>query len=223
LELVDIYKIYHIGGEEIRALDGVSLHVDDGEFVGVVGPSGSGKSTLMHIMGCLDAPTYGTYYLGEQPVQDYTASQMAQIRNQHIGFVFQNFNLIGRMTLEQNIELPLIYQGTPAEERRRKVRWALERVGLWERRSHTPGTVSGGQQQRAAIARALVTDPQIILGDEPTGNLDSKTGAAVMSLLHELNSEGRTVVLITHDEHIANQTRRRVQIMDGGIVEDSRL
>jgi len=220
LELVEIYKLYQLGDEEIRALDNVSLRIDDGEFVGIVGPSGSGKSTLMHILGCLDMATYGTYYLNEQPVQSYSANDLSRIRNHQIGFVFQSFNLIGRMTLEENVELPLIYRGMGAAERRQRVEAALSRVGLWERRRHTPNSISGGQQQRAAIARALVTEPSLILGDEPTGNLDSKTGAQIMELLYELHEEGRTIVLITHDDTIASQVPRRVRIMDGRITED---
>lgn len=222
LELVEVYKLYQLGDEVIHALDNVSLSIDDGEFVSIVGPSGSGKSTLMHILGCLDTATYGTYYLGGQPVQSYSRSELALIRNLQIGFVFQSFNLIGRMTLEENIEMPLIYRGLPASERRERVEQALNRVGLWERRKHTPNSVSGGQQQRAAIARALVTEPTLILGDEPTGNLDSKTGTQIMELLYDLNAEGRTIVLITHDDSIARQAPRRVRIMDGRIIEDDR-
>jgi putative ABC transport system ATP-binding protein len=223
IEMLDIYKIYNPGPEEVRALDGVSLRIDEREFVGIVGPSGSGKSTLMHIMGCLDVADYGTYYLDDYPVQYYSENDLATIRNHKIGFVFQSFNLINRMTVEENVELPLIYRGVRPNERRALVEDALARVDLLARRKHTPNSISGGQQQRAAIARALVTSPSLILADEPTGNLDSKTGSDIMKLFHRLNEEGRTIVLITHDTNIAAQTARTVQIMDGRIAgEDVR-
>jgi putative ABC transport system ATP-binding protein len=220
IELCEVYKIYRPGSEEVRALDGISLAISSGEFAAIIGPSGSGKSTLMHILGCLDTADYGTYYLGGQPVEYYTANELAHIRNQQIGFVFQSFNLIGRMSIEENVELPLIYRGIKAGRRRKMVAEALERVGLTDRRRHTPNSISGGQQQRAAIARALVTDPDIILGDEPTGNLDSRTSREILSLLKQLNELGKTIVLITHDNDVAAQTRRVIRLMDGRVVED---
>jgi putative ABC transport system ATP-binding protein len=218
LQLVDVYKIYRVGDEEVRALDGVSLAVGAGEFLGIVGPSGSGKSTLMHILGCLDTADFGTYYLDGRPVEFYSESQLATVRNERIGFVFQSFNLIGHMTIAENVELPLLYRGTKASERRELVHEALAQVGLWERRSHRPNSVSGGQLQRAAIARAIVTRPTLLLGDEPTGNLDSRTGHEIMELFCELNAQGRTIVLITHDQSIAKRTKRVVHIRDGKVV-----
>jgi putative ABC transport system ATP-binding protein len=218
IELIGISKTYRIGDGEVRALDDVSLNVADGEFVGVVGPSGSGKSTLMNIIGVLDVADCGVYRLDGIPIETYSGNELSRIRNRHIGFVFQNFNLIGRMSIEENVELPLIYQGMKAAQRKPLVEAALEKVGLSERRRHTPSSVSGGQQQRAAIARALVTEPSLILADEPTGNLDSHTGAEIVQLLHELNVSGRTIVLITHDSQLAAQTGRTVHIMDGKVV-----
>jgi putative ABC transport system ATP-binding protein len=220
IELADVYKIYNPGSDEVRALDGISLTIEASEFVGIVGPSGSGKSTLMNIIGCLDVVDSGSYKLNDRLVETYSQNELARIRNRNIGFVFQSFNLIGRMTLEENVELPLLYGGVPPAKRREKVARALERVGIWERRRHTPNSVSGGQQQRAAIARALVADPGLILGDEPTGNLDSATSAEILTLLRELNAAGTTVVLITHDREVAAQTRREVHIRDGRIEKD---
>jgi putative ABC transport system ATP-binding protein len=218
IELIGISKTYRMGDGEVRALDDVSMSVADGEFVGIVGPSGSGKSTLMNIIGVLDVADCGTYLLDGTPIESYSGNELSRIRNQHIGFVFQNFNLIGRMSIEENVELPLIYQGMKAARRKPLVEAALEQVGLIERRRHTPGSVSGGQQQRAALARALVTEPSLILADEPTGNLDSHTGAEIVRLLHDLNASGRTIVLITHDSQLAAQTGRTVRIMDGKVV-----
>lgn len=215
----DVSKIYHIGDEEIRALDHASLHIEKGEFVGIVGPSGSGKSTLMNIVGCLDVADEGEYILDGQPIKSYSERGLARVRNQKIGFIFQNFNLIARMTAEENVELPLIYQRVPARERKRRVSEALERVGLEKRRSHRPSELSGGQQQRVAVARAFVTRPSIFLADEPTGNLDSKTGKEIMGLFHELHEQGNTIVLITHDETVANETERRIHILDGKVWE----
>jgi putative ABC transport system ATP-binding protein len=220
IEFVDVYKLYQVGDSTVHALDGVSFQIQAGEFASIVGPSGSGKSTTMQIMGCLDLATYGTYYLDGQPISSYSEDQLAHIRNRKIGFVFQNFNLIGKMTLEENVELPLIYAGIPRHQRQAMVKTALERVELWGRHQHTPLEVSGGQQQRCAIARALVTEPELILGDEPTGNLDSHTSQEILELLQELNREGRTIVIITHDDHIAAQTSRRIRIMDGKITAD---
>jgi putative ABC transport system ATP-binding protein len=220
IELIDISKTYHIGDSDVHALDEVNLSIDDGEFLGIVGPSGSGKSTLMNIMGVLDVADCGVYLLDGTSVESYSSGELARIRNRHIGFVFQNFNLIGRMSIEENVELPLIYRGMKAAERRPLVEAALEKVGLLDRRRHTPNNVSGGQQQRAAIARALVTEPSLILADEPTGNLDSHTGAEIVQLLHELNASGRTIVLITHDSTLAAQTGRTVHIRDGKVAEE---
>ncbi|MDR1028754.1 MAG: ABC transporter ATP-binding protein [Clostridiales Family XIII bacterium] len=217
IDLCDISKIYRVGDEEIHALDRVSMTVAEGEFVGITGPSGSGKSTMMHIIGCLDTADYGTYRLDGQPVEHRSEGDLAVIRNRKIGFIFQSFNLISRMTLEENVELPLIYQGVSPHVRRERVGAALERVGLSNRRKHTPNSISGGQQQRAAIARALVTEPALILADEPTGNLDSKTGESILELFRELNASGKTIVLITHDNHIAGETGRTIRIMDGRI------
>lgn len=215
----DVSKIYHIGDEEIRALDHASLHIEKGEFVGIVGPSGSGKSTLMNIVGCLDVADEGEYILDGQSIKSYSERGLARVRNEKIGFIFQNFNLIARMTAEENVELPLIYQRVPARERKRRVSEALERVGLEKRRSHRPSELSGGQQQRVAVARAFVTRPSIFLADEPTGNLDSKTGREIMGLFHELHEQGNTIVLITHDETVANETERRIHILDGKVWE----
>lgn len=215
----DVSKIYHIGGEEVRALDHASMQIEQGEFVGIIGPSGSGKSTLMNIMGCLDVADEGEYILDGQPIGHYSERELAKIRNHKIGFIFQNFNLIQKMSAEENVELPLIYQGVPAAERKRRVREALERVALGKRRSHRPAELSGGQQQRVAIARAIVTQPSLFLADEPTGNLDFGTGEEIMELFHELHSQGNTIVLITHDEGVALQAQRRIAIFDGHVRE----
>ncbi|MDR0357643.1 MAG: ABC transporter ATP-binding protein [Clostridiales Family XIII bacterium] len=217
IELRDISKIYRMGDDEVRALDRVSMVVGQGEFVGITGPSGSGKSTMMHIIGCLDIADSGIYRLDGQSIEDYSENELATIRNMKIGFVFQSFNLIARMTIEENVELPLIYQGVPARDRKERVENALERVGLADRRKHTPNSISGGQQQRAAISRAIVTDPTLLLADEPTGNLDSKTGESIMELFRELNASGKTIVLITHDDLVASRTSRTIRLMDGGI------
>ncbi|MBD8939081.1 MAG: ABC transporter ATP-binding protein [Lachnospiraceae bacterium] len=215
----DVSKIYHIGGEEVRALDHASMQIEQGEFVGIIGPSGSGKSTLMNIMGCLDVADEGEYILDGQPIEHYSERELAKIRNHKIGFIFQNFNLIQKMSAEENVELPLIYQGVPAPERKRRVKEALDRVALGKRRTHRPIELSGGQQQRVAIARAIVTRPSLFLADEPTGNLDSKTGEEIMRLFHELHDQGNTIVLITHDESVALQAERRIAIFDGHVWE----
>lgn len=215
----DVSKIYHVGGEEVRALDHACMQIEQGEFVGIVGPSGSGKSTLMNIIGCLDVADEGEYILDGQSIEQYSERELARIRNHKIGFIFQNFNLIQKMSAEENVELPLIYQGVPSAERKRRVKEALEHVELGKRSRHKPSELSGGQQQRVAIARALVTEPSLFLADEPTGNLDSRTGEEIMRLFHELHDQGNTIVLITHDEKIAQQAERRIAIFDGHVRE----
>jgi putative ABC transport system ATP-binding protein len=219
IEFRDVSKIYTVGDEIVRALDHVSIAISEGEFVGVTGSSGSGKSTMMHIMGCLDTVTEGVYSLNGHPVEHYSENELAAMRNREIGFVFQSFNLLHRMTIEENVELPLVYRGVRASERKRRVREALELVGLEARRKHTPNSISGGQQQRAAIARAIVAEPALILADEPTGNLDSQTGRDIMALFAELNAAGRTIVLITHDAGVAEQTQRTIHLVDGRVTE----
>ena len=219
VELRNVSKLYHLGGEEIRALDDVSLDIDPGEFISIIGPSGSGKSTLMHILGCLDSPTKGTIQLDGIMIQDATTRQLAAIRNRKIGFVFQFFNLLPKLTVLQNVELPMIYSGIGGRERCERAMASLEAVGMGNRAKHRPSQLSGGQQQRAAIARALVNDPRIVFADEPTGNLDSHTGEAILSLFRKLSTEGRTIVLVTHDPEIAAVTPRRIEIRDGKIAE----
>ena len=219
VELRDVSKIYHLGGEEIRALDGVSLDIESGEFISIIGPSGSGKSTLMHILGCLDSPTAGTINLDGTMIQDATPRQLASIRGKKIGFVFQFFNLLPKFNVLQNVELPMIYSGVGGSERKKRAAEALELVGLGNRSKHRPSQLSGGQQQRVAIARALVNNPKIIFADEPTGNLDSHTGEAILKLFQSLSSEGRTIILVTHDPEIAAVTPRRIEIRDGKISE----
>ena len=219
IELKDISKIYKIGDEKVRALDHVDLHIRPHEFVSIIGPSGSGKSTLMNIIGCLDTADAGEYFLDGLPIENYDENALAKIRSEKIGFVFQSFNLIAKMTAEENIELPLIYQGIPKAERQERVKAALESVGLSKRAKHLPTEMSGGQQQRAAIARALVTRPSLILADEPTGNLDSKTSAEIMEMFHELHRQGNTIVLITHDNEVAKQAARSIHILDGKLTE----
>ena len=219
--LRDVYKIYGEGLEsEVRALDGVSLDIDCGEFVAVVGQSGSGKSTMMNVLGCLDIPTRGTYLLDGTDVRELTDRELSQIRNKQIGFIFQQYNLIPSLTVLENVELPLIYQGVGADDRRDMALEALERVGLSGRIKHRPPEMSGGQQQRVAIARAIATHPPIIMADEPTGALDSHTGLEVLHFLQQLNREGTTVILITHDNGIAATARRCIRLADGKIVED---
>lgn len=216
----DVSKIYHIGGEEVRALDHASMQIEQGEFVGIIGPSGSGKSTLMNIMGCLDVADEGEYILDGQPIEHYSERELAKIRNHKIGFIFQKFNLIQKMSAEENVELPLIYQGVPAPERKRRVKEALDRVALGKRRTHRPTELSGGQQQRVAIARALAAAPAIILADEPTGNLDGKTSQDVLSLLKVTSRKfAQTIVMITHNEEIAQLADRIIRIEDGRIIK----
>ena len=220
IRIKDLSKCYRIGDEEVHALDHASLHVAPGEFVGIIGPSGSGKSTLMNIIGCLDVADSGEYLLDGIPIENYSENELAHIRNRKIGFVFQSFNLIPKLTAEENVELPLIYQGIKKEERTERVAAALERVKLGKRANHFPTELSGGQQQRVAIARAIVTQPSLILADEPTGNLDSKTTVEIMDIFHELHSQGNTIVLITHDDSVAAQAGRRVRILDGHLTEE---
>ena len=219
IRITELCKHYRIGNEVVKALDYASLHVSQGEFVSVIGPSGSGKSTLMNIIGCLDTADAGEYLLDGIPIEDYTENELARIRNRKIGFVFQSFNLIPKLTAEENVELPLIYQGIRRAERSRRVAEALERVSLMKRAQHFPTELSGGQQQRVAIARAIVTRPSLILADEPTGNLDSKTTLEIMDIFHELHEQGNTILLITHDDEVAVQAQRQVRIRDGRLTE----
>jgi putative ABC transport system ATP-binding protein len=218
-----VVKTYVMGADRVHALRGVSLDIAKNEYVAVMGPSGSGKSTLMHIIGCLDVPTSGTVKLEGQMVADMSESQLAEIRNRRIGFVFQTFNLIPRATIFHNVELPLVYGGMRRAERRRRAEEAIERVGLADRMKHRPNELSGGQRQRVAIARALVYNPSIILADEPTGNLDSKTGDEIMTVLDELYAAGQTIVLVTHEEYIAKHALREVRLKDGMIESDTVL
>ena len=217
IQLSEVYKVYDIGGEQVYALDGLSMQIDKGEFVAIVGPSGSGKSTFMNIVGCLDVMDRGSYLLDGQQIEQYTQKQLAQIRNKKIGFIFQGFNLLSKLTAYENVELPLIYQGLSSSVRHERVMQALGRVGLEQRLRHKPTELSGGQQQRVAVARALVTNPAILLADEPTGNLDSRTGTDILNLFSELNDAGNTIVLITHDDDIAKKAQRRVHIKDGNV------
>lgn len=221
IELRDVYKIYSDGDGEIRALDGVNLHIDRGEFVAIVGQSGSGKSTCMNIIGCLDVPTSGSYYLNGIDVSTMNEIELSHIRNQTLGFIFQQYNLLPKLNLLENVELPLIYRGMTPKQREEKARLALERVGLSDRASKMPSQLSGGQQQRVSIARALAGDPPVILADEPTGALDSKTGRDVLDFITKLNNEGTTIVLITHDMSIAEEAKRIVRIQDGKIISDA--
>jgi putative ABC transport system ATP-binding protein len=217
IELDDVRKVYHTGEIAVEALRGVSLSIDHGEYVAVMGPSGSGKSTLMHILGCLDVPSSGGYRLAGEDVSEMDEIDLAEVRNRRIGFVFQQFNLLPSLTALRNVEVPLAYAGVPREIRRQRARAALERVGLDDRVQHRPGELSGGQQQRVAVARALVTDPALVLADEPTGNLDSVATEDVLRLFAELHEQGRTVVLITHEREVANRAARVIQIRDGAV------
>ena len=222
IDFQNVSRIYRIGKEKLYALNGASFHVSEGEFVSIIGPSGSGKSTLMNIVGCLDIADSGTYLLDGIPIDDYTENELAQIRNQKIGFVFQQFNLIPKLTAKENVELPLIYQGVPKAERKVRVEKALERVNLGKRAKHLPTELSGCQQQRVAIARAIVTKPKLILADEPTGALDSKTTVEIMDIFHDLHAQGNTIVLITHDNDVAHQAARIIHILDGKLTEVKR-
>ena len=219
IDIQDLCKFYQVGDDRVRALDHATLHISPKEFVSIIGPSGSGKSTLMNIIGCLDVADAGVYKLDGLPIGEYSENELAHIRNKKIGFVFQSFNLIPKLSAEENVELPLIYQKVPRGERQQRVQEALERVGLQKRAKHLPTELSGGQQQRVAIARALVTRPSLILADEPTGNLDSKTSQEIMDIFHELHRQGNTIVLITHDPGVAKQAERAIHILDGRITE----
>lgn len=220
VEVKDLYKIYNPGENEVRALDGINLTVEKGEFLAIVGQSGSGKSTFMNMIGLLDIPTSGTYLLDGIDVSSMTDDELSEIRNKEIGFIFQGFNLISSLSAVENVELPLVYRGMKKEERHRLAIEALERVGLSHRLNHLPKQMSGGQQQRVAIARAVAARPPVILADEPTGNLDSHSGVEVMKILHELHEEGRTIILITHDNEIAKEAQRVIRIQDGQIIAD---
>lgn len=225
LKMTDIVKEYDVGGEVFRALKGVSLSVEQGEFLAVLGPSGSGKSTLMNIIGCLDVPTSGEYYLSGNRIADQSERALAHIRNKEVGFIFQSFHLLQKQTALENVELPLIYADMGERERKERAMEMLQRVGLGDRMYHYPNQMSGGQQQRVAIARAIAANPTILLADEPTGALDQKTGRQVMEIFHSLNEEGRTIIMITHDVNIARHAKRIVRILDGeiseGVVEDA--
>ncbi len=223
ITLRNIYKIYQMGENSVNALNNVSLQINEHEFVAIVGPSGSGKSTLMNILGCLDVPTAGSYILDGKEISDMNDNELADIRNSKIGFIFQGFNLLKKLSAVENVELPLVYQGIGQKERRRRSIEALEAVGLGERLKHAPNELSGGQQQRVAIARALVSNAPILLADEPTGNLDSKSGQEIMKIIRDLHEKGNTIILITHDNNIAMQAERVVRIIDGQIAEDKEV
>ena len=222
LSLKDVVKIYQMGSSKVYALHGVSLEIEENEYVAIMGPSGSGKSTLMNMIGCLDVPTSGTYSIDGEPVGDKDEDELADIRNRKIGFVFQTFNLVPRSTVFHNVELPLVYGGVSRSERKRLTEQAIERVGLLDRMHHKPNELSGGQRQRVAIARALVFNPSIILADEPTGNLDSKTGKEIMAMLDELHDGGHTIILVTHEDDIARHAQRVIHLKDGRIETDVR-
>ncbi len=219
IQLKDVCKFYQVGEDRVRALDHASLHIRPQEFVSIIGPSGSGKSTMMNIIGCLDVADAGQYLLDGLPIESYSENQLAKVRNQKIGFVFQQFNLIAKLSAEENVELPLIYQKIPRAERQARVKRALEKVNLLERAKHLPTELSGGQQQRVAIARAIVTNPKLILADEPTGALDSRTSQEIIDIFHDLHRQGNTIVLITHDNDVAKQAERSIHILDGRISE----
>ena len=219
IQLTDVCKFYQVGEDRVRALDHANLHIYPKEFVSIIGPSGSGKSTLMNIIGCLDVSDAGQYLLDGLPIESYSENQLAKIRNEKIGFVFQQFNLIPKLTAEENVELPLIYQKVPRAERQKRVKEALEKVNLYPRAKHLPTELSGGQQQRVAIARAIVTKPKLILADEPTGALDSKTSQEIIDIFRDLHKQGNTIVLITHDNDVARQAERSIHILDGQITE----
>ena len=219
IQLKNICKYYQVGDDRVRALDHANLHIYPQEFVSIIGPSGSGKSTMMNIIGCLDIADAGEYLLDGLPIESYSENQLAKIRNEKIGFVFQQYNLIPKLTAEENVELPLIYQKVPKKERMERVKEALDKVNMYPRAKHLPTELSGGQQQRVSIARAIVTRPKLILADEPTGALDSKTSKEIIDIFHDLHSQGNTIVLITHDGGIAKQAQRSIHILDGQISE----
>ncbi len=221
IDIRNITKVYEMGEQQVQALAGVSLGVERGEYVAIMGPSGSGKSTLMNLVGCLDTPTSGSYVLNGKEVARMTDDELAAIRNKEIGFVFQTFNLLPRTSAVQQVELPLVYGGASKKERRERAVAALKAVGLGDRMNHTPNEMSGGQRQRVAVARALINNPSILLADEPTGNLDSQTGAEIMALFDELNARGNTIVLVTHEEDIAAHARRIVRLKDGKVRDDA--
>ena len=223
ISLKRIYKIYNVGGEEVRALDGIDLDINENEYLAIMGPSGSGKSTLMNMVGCLDTPTSGIYEFEGEMVQVMDDSQLASIRNRKIGFVFQTFNLLPKATAQHNVEIPLVYANIRKRQRVQMASKALESVGLSDRSHHRPNELSGGQRQRVAIARALVNDPSIILADEPTGNLDSKSGHEIMNILDELHNRGNTIILVTHEDDIAQHAHRVIRLFDGKITEDEEL
>ena len=220
IEFVDVHKIYKMGDNEVRAVDGISFKINEGDFVAIVGQSGSGKSTCMNIIGALDVATSGAYYLNGQHINEFDDDELAEIRNRTIGFIFQQYNLINKLNVYENVELPLIYTHLPKTERHSRVLSSLERVGLADRLHHMPNQLSGGQQQRVSVARALATKPSVILADEPTGALDSKTGKEVLAFLDELNRDGNTIVLITHDNEIAGHAKRIIKLQDGKIISD---
>ena len=223
ISLKKIYKIYNVGGEEVRALDGIDLDINENEYLAIMGPSGSGKSTLMNMVGCLDTPTSGIYEFEGEMVQVMDDSQLASIRNRKIGFVFQTFNLLPKATAQHNVEIPLVYANIRKRQRVEMASKALESVGLSDRSHHRPNELSGGQRQRVAIARALVNNPSIILADEPTGNLDSKSGHEIMNILDDLHQKGNTIILVTHEDDIAQHAHRVISLLDGGITEDLKI
>jgi putative ABC transport system ATP-binding protein len=216
----NLTKVYNLGKTIVEALRGINLTIEQGEYVAIMGPSGSGKSTLMHILGCLDTPTAGKYYFEEKEISSLNDVELASLRNKKIGFVFQTFNLLPRLSAAQNVELPLVYGGANSKLRREKAKAMLERVGLSERMNHRPNELSGGEMQRVAVARALVNEPSIILADEPTGNLDSKTGTEIMKLFDILATEGNTIVLVTHDQNVANHAKRAIRVVDGRVANE---
>ena len=220
ISLKNIYKIYNVGGEEVRALDGIDLNIQENEYLAIMGPSGSGKSTLMNMIGCLDTPTSGLYEFEGEMVQVMDDAQLASIRNRKIGFVFQTFNLLPKATAQYNVEIPLVYANIRKDQRTEMASKALDSVGLSDRSHHKPNELSGGQRQRVAIARALVNNPSIILADEPTGNLDSKSGHEIMNILDDLHDRGNTIILVTHEDQIAQHAHRVIRLLDGKIIED---